>query len=267
MTATDRARPGSAAAQGDLWGARARDFTTLEPKQIALYESVLERIDVGAGTRVLDVGCGPGLFLRLAAQRGATVAGIDAAAALIEIARERLPDADLTTGDMESIPYDDDSFDVITGFESFQLAADPKRALEQARRVACDSAPVVIAAWGRSELCEAAGYLRAIGSLLPPPPPGALGPFALSEEGEIEDFASRGGLTPIDREAVLCVWTFPDEEALLRGLKSTGFAVEAAKAAGEDAVAEAVLEAVAPYRTNDGGCRIENVFTYLVAHA
>jgi SAM-dependent methyltransferase len=248
-------------------GETARDYTTVEPKTVALYESVLDEIDIGTGTRLLDVGCGPGLFLRLAAQRGATVAGIDAAAPFIEIACERLPDADLRVGEMESLPYEDDSFDVVTGFNAFQFAADPARALREAGRVARDGAPIVIATWSRPEQCEAAAYVRAVGGLLPPPPPGAPGPFALSEEGAIEEFASRGGLSPGGRREALCVWTFPDEETLLRGLESTRFAVKAIDRAGEETVAQKILDAVSPYRTSDGAYRLENTFTYLVATA
>jgi SAM-dependent methyltransferase len=258
---------GSAPVQGRLWGARARDFTTVEPKMVALYESVLENVGIGAATRLLDVGCGPGLFLRLAAQRGATVTGIDAAAPFIDIARERLPEADLTVGEMESLPYEDDAFDAITGLNAFQFAADPAQALREAGRVAVGGAPVAIATWGRPEQCEAAGYVKAVGGLLPPPPPGAPGPFALSEEGAIEDFASQGGLAPGERHEVLCVWAFPDDETLLRGMKSTGFAVRAIDSAGEETVTETILEAVRPYRASDGGYRLENVFTYLVARA
>lgn len=267
MTTTSESVRGSAPVQGRLWSAKARDWTTLEAKMVAQYESALENVEIGTGTKLLDVGCGAGLFLRLAAQRGATVTGMDAAAELIEIARERLPDADLTVGEMESLPYEDSSFDVITGFNSFQFAADPARALREAGRVAKRGAPIVIATWGRPEQCEAAGYVKAVGSLLPPPPPGAPGPFALSEEGAIEEFAVKGGLTPGERHEVLCVWAYPDEDTLLRALKSTGFAVKAAESAGEEKVTEAVLEAVAPYRTSDGGYRLENVFTYLVANA
>jgi hypothetical protein len=97
--------------------------------------------------------------------------------------------------------------------------------------------------------------------------PGAPGPFALSAPGAIEEFAARGGLTPGERHEVLCVWAYPDEESVLRGLKSTGFAVRATESAGEQKVTDAVLEAVAPYRTSDGGYRLENVFTYLIASA
>ena len=263
MTPTDQTVRGSAAIQGNLWGARARDFTTLEPKQIVLYESVLDNLAVGAGTRLLDVGCGPGLFLRLAAQRGATVTGIDAAAPFIEIARERLPDADLTVGEMDELPYEAGSFDVVTRFDAFHFEADPARALAEAGRVGRAGAPVVIATWGRPEHCEAAGYVRALGSLVPPPE--APGPFGLSEEGALEQFAARGGLTPGEPREVLCVWAFPDEDTLLRGLASTGFAVKAAAHVGDARVMEAVLDAVAPYRTIGGGYRIENTFTYIVA--
>jgi SAM-dependent methyltransferase len=267
LTRTGETVSGSAGIQGRLWGARARDFTAVEQKMVALYESALDEVEIGSGTRLLDVGCGPGLFLRLAAQRGATVAGIDAAAPFIEIARERVPDADLTVGEMESLPYADDAFDVVTGFNAFQFAADPARALREAGRVAQPDAPIVIATWGRPDQCEAAAYVKSVGGLLPPPPPGAPGPFALSEPGALEEFAARGGLTAGERREVVCVWSFADEETLLRALKSTGFAVRASEGAGDERVTEAILDAVSPFRTSDGGCRLENVFTYLVAGA
>ena len=252
MTITTGAAPGT----------RAGDFTTLEPKMIALYEAVLDDIDLRDGTRLLDVGCGPGLFLRLAAQRGASVAGIDPAAPCIAIARERLPGAALSIGEIEPLPYPDGSFDAVTGFNAFQFAADPGNALREAGRVSRPGTPIVIATWGRPEQCEAATYLAAVGALLPPP--GAPDPFALSEPGTLEAFATRGGLTPGERREVLCVWSFPDEATLLRALKSTVFAVQAIDSAGDAAVTEAVTAAVAPYRTLDAGYRVENTFTYLI---
>ena len=58
-------------------------------------------------TELLDAGCGAGLALQIAAKRGATVTGFDASAALLEIAAERVPGADLRRGDLESLPYGD----------------------------------------------------------------------------------------------------------------------------------------------------------------
>jgi SAM-dependent methyltransferase len=267
MTGASGTVAGSATVQGRLWSARAHDFTLLEPMQTPLYEAALDDLGIGAGKRVLDVGCGAGLFTALAAARGATVAGIDAAAALVAIAQERLPGAALSTGEMEELPYADDSFDAVTGFNAFQFAADPAHALAEAGRVAQPGAPVLIATWGRPEQCEAAGYVKAVGGLLPPPPPGAPGPFALSEPGAVERFAASGGLVPGARREVVCVWTYGDDESLIRALGSTGFAVRAAEVAGPAAVADAIRAAAAPYRASDGGYRLENVFTYLVARA
>ena len=103
---------GAAAIQADLWGERARDWAdVLEGWSgwgIPLYRHILERVPVGGGTRVLDVGCGAGRFCRMVADRGAEVAGIDATAPLVEIARERNPDGDLRVGDMEHLPWADD---------------------------------------------------------------------------------------------------------------------------------------------------------------
>lgn len=267
MPVTGERTAGSAEVQGRLWGTRARDFAAFEPRMAPLYRAALDDVELGEGMRLLDVGCGAGMVVRLAVERGARAAGLDAAAPLIEIARERVPDADLRVGEMEALPHGDDAFDVVTGFNAFQFAADPAHALREAGRVARPGAPVVVATWGRPEQCEAGGYVRAVGGLLPPPPPGAPGPFALSAPGALEELAARGGLRPGTRREVACAWTFAGDEDLLRGLRSTGFAVRAAAEAGEDAVGEAILGAAAPYRASDGGYRLENVFTYLIAHA
>lgn len=221
-----------------------------------LYESALAETRIRPGTRLLDVGCGPGYFLRLAAEWGATVTGIDGAPPFIELARAALPHADLTVGSMESLPYPEDSFDVVTGFDVFQLAADPWRALREAARVGRAGARVVIASWGRPEQCDAAGYVRAIGGRHA---------FALAEPGALEEFAARGGLVAGERHDVACTWAFSDPETMLRALTSTRLAVRAAESVGGERLTETVLGAVAPWRTRDGGYRLENVFTYLIA--
>ena len=54
---------------------------------------------------MLDVGCGAGLALVLAARRGALVSGLDVSPGLLGVARALLPEADLRDGDMESLPF------------------------------------------------------------------------------------------------------------------------------------------------------------------
>jgi ubiquinone/menaquinone biosynthesis C-methylase UbiE len=78
---------------------------------------------------------------------GGVAHGIDASEALIEFARERLPEADLRVGEMEALPYDDNTFDLVTGFNSFFSATDMLAALREAGGVAKLGAPVVIQVW------------------------------------------------------------------------------------------------------------------------
>ena len=85
---------------------------------------MIRRIPVEAGQRVLDIGCGTGFFLRLVADRGGQAHGIDASEELLELARARVPGADLRVGDMQFLPYADDCFDLVTGFTSFFFADD-----------------------------------------------------------------------------------------------------------------------------------------------
>ena len=121
---------------GRLWGARARDWAEVQEGQFgAGYDDVLARAGVGPGTRLLDAGCGAGMAAQRAAGLGATVAGIDAAALLLDIARECSPAGDFRVGDLEDLPFPDHAFDVVTGFNAFQFAGNPVRALTEARRV------------------------------------------------------------------------------------------------------------------------------------
>jgi ubiquinone/menaquinone biosynthesis C-methylase UbiE len=119
-------KPRTAAVNGRLWGARASDWANIQEGMVRpVYEAVLERTGVTSGTRYLDVGCGAGMAAQLAAARGAQVSGIDAAEALLEIARRRTPGGDFRRGDLEELPFGDRSFDVVTGFNSFSTPAIP----------------------------------------------------------------------------------------------------------------------------------------------
>lgn len=266
MTARDTTT-GTAPLQGELWGARARDWAEQEQRHQPLYEHALRSLDIGSETAVLDIGCGSGLFCRLAAGAGARVTGIDAAESLVEIAKERLPDASFHLGELQFLPFGDDEFDVVTGFNSFQYAADPVAALAEARRVAKRDAPVFTVVWGRANRTELAAMLSALRPLLPPAPPDAPGPFALSEEGALETLVTKAGLDPVDDGYIEAPFDYADEASLLRAMLASGPATLAIRTSGEDAVRHAVLEACAPFRTADGGYRIETEWRYVTAKA
>ena len=102
---------------------------------------------------------------------------------------------DFRVGEIEDLPYPDGSFDVVTGFNCFQFAADPVKALREAKRVARPGGRVAMLVWGRAEDCKTAATLAALSRLLPPPQPGSAGPFALSEPGKVDDLVAQAGLT------------------------------------------------------------------------
>jgi SAM-dependent methyltransferase len=259
---------GSSAAQSALWGARALDWAEgQESNHEPLYLDVLERLAIKPGGRLLDAGCGSGLFCALASKRGLRVSGFDATEPLLAIARTRAPEVDFRKGDLESLPYEAGSFDLVTGFNSYQYAADPTRALEEARRVVRPGGHVVIATWGRPDRCEAAAFLAALKPLLPPPRPGAGGPFALSDETALRTLATAAGLTPREVRDVSCAFAYPSLEAALRGLLSAGPTVAAIQTSGEEAVRDAVTRALEPFTSRSGAVRLENEFRYVVAEA
>jgi len=257
---------GSAQAQGALWSERARDWSIFQERTaLPLYEAALTRLRIGPGTRLLDVGCGSGMFCQMASQRGATVVGIDAAPALVDIAKQRVPYGRFRVGEMEALPFDADAFDIVTGFNAFQYAAHPVQALAEAGRVVRRNGSVLVTTWGPVELCEAQAYMSAVVSVLPPAPAGRPGPFALSNERALRAFAREGFLTPGDMADVNVPFVYADLDSALRGILSAGPAAAAIHEAGEGRLRDIVTAALRPYRLSNGGVRLENRFRYVVA--
>lgn len=254
--------------QAVLWGRRTTDWAEQsETLMTGLYNEVLDQLDIKPGTRLLDVGCGSGVAAALAVERGAEVSGLDATPEMLAIGRKRAPGADFRHGEMESLPYPDDTFDIVTGFNAFQYAAAPVNALREARRVTRPGGAVMICTWGRPERVDMAPVIRALGSLLPPPPPGAPGPFALSEDGALAALVRQAGLQPRHGGRYVDRWKLPaDVETVLRGLLSSGPASAAIERAGEEAVRAVLTEVLPNYQTDDGYV-FENEFVYLIARA
>src|SRR5262249_23922381 len=142
----------TATIMGAMWGTRPADWAELgEPTSGPAYQAVFERAGVGPGTRLLDAGCGAGTALLLARARGADVTGLAAAEPLVAIARTRVSGARIEVGELEALPFPDQSFHVVTGFNSFQFAGDIANALGEARRVCRPGGKVAMCVWGTRE--------------------------------------------------------------------------------------------------------------------
>ena len=255
----------TAGVEGPEWSAKAELWAELwahlaDPARAL----ILDETAVGPGTRLLDVGCGSGELCAQAAARGATVSGLDAAEGMIAIARRRLPGADLRVGPMEALPWADGSFDVVTGVNAFQFAADVAGALAEARRVARPGGLVVVCNWsGQREVCT---VLDALSDLLPPQPPEPGRP-RLRQAGVLERLAREAGLEPGPAGEVDVPYEVPDQATLERALLIDAEMLGVIDAVGEDEARRVVLDATARNRRPDGSYRFANRFRYLIARA
>jgi len=94
------------------------------------------------GTRLLDVGCGPGsVTIDLAARLApGEVIGVDTSEAVVEIARDAAKEAGASNvtfevADAYELPFEDDTFDVVHAHQVLQHLTDPIAALREMRRV------------------------------------------------------------------------------------------------------------------------------------
>ena len=278
MTDSTKTQDGSAATMAAMWGERAHDWAEVMEGPsgwgIPVYEEIFERVPIEGSTRLLDVGCGAGRFCRIARDRGATVAGLDATKELIEIARERTPDGEFTVGDMQALPWQDDSFDVVTGFHSFFLAADMVAALREARRVARPGGTVALTIFGRPERCDSTGLFAAMRRLVEGEAPAVQdsapkGPSrpALHEEEVILGLAGEAGLEPTELGYLEYVEEYADVETMARGMLAAPPGRAARRATSADAVREALREAAEPRVSDTGTVRLQEEVRYLIATA
>jgi SAM-dependent methyltransferase len=256
---------GSALRWGPLWGARPDDWALSEDQQVPTYEEALRHVVLEPGQRVLDVGCGVGAFLRLVADRGAEPFGIDASEPLLELARRRLPLADLRVGEMEHLPWEDDSFDVVTGFNSFFFADDMVAAIREARRVARSGGAVVLQAYGAHEQCQLEPMKTVMRRFLPPRPADAPPDPDLSQPGALATLASEAGLVPESDFVTRWALHYPDPETLGRALVAPAGLVLLAGPEREAELKAEIVAALASCRNVDGSYRIENEYRGVVA--
>ena len=74
VTMATQPKSSNAAVQRELWGRHPRDWAEFQEGQLrSFYEAIVAGMAIGPETRLLDAGCGSGLFCRLAADAGAEV--------------------------------------------------------------------------------------------------------------------------------------------------------------------------------------------------
>lgn len=252
--------------QGKLWSVAPQYWSTyFEPFFLPIYKHVIKQVEPGENSFLLDAGCGSGLFSHMAISNGADVIGVDAAPGLLEVARERNPGNNFMEEDLESLPFASDSFTIVTGFNSFQYAGNFTNALAEAKRVLKEGGKLVIGIWDKPEKSDATNILKAIGSLLPPPPAGTPGPFALSEEGKIEQILQSLSLKLVHKAAISCPFIYYKLTDGIKSFMGTGPAAAALNHVSEKQVQQTIAKALQPYHLTEELYHLENSFLLFVA--
>jgi ubiquinone/menaquinone biosynthesis C-methylase UbiE len=109
---------------------------------------------------IADLGAGEGAFALLLAQRAKKVIAVDTSANMIEVAREQarrngVTNVEYRLGDMEELPIDNASVDVVFFSQSLHHALHPDRALQEASRILHPSGRIVILDLARHRFEEA----------------------------------------------------------------------------------------------------------------
>ncbi|WP_242483269.1 methyltransferase domain-containing protein [Streptomyces sp. HSG2] len=265
---------------------------------VPLYEAVYRRLAVGAGTRLLGVGCGSGLALLMATALGARVTGVDADPERRALARERLDPRTRDTGRVPTrhtgqggpleggrgLPPNrgrapgggnvvgeahalhgtaDGPYTVVTALEPIGLGTDLDAVVESltaAIRLAEHQTPVVLTGWGPTERCTTPSVLATVARLAQ-----ASDGAASETDGDaaLREVARRTGLVPDGSGEVSCPFGYADVDSAVRGLWSTGL-LNAACEADRSLVEKELAEALQPYRRAGGAVWMPNVFRYLV---
>jgi ubiquinone/menaquinone biosynthesis C-methylase UbiE len=199
----------------ERWRARIEEVTT------PVREWMLKELAPRPGDTVLELAAGAGdtgfEAAAIVGERGRLIS-TDFSPAMMEVARRRgaelgLGDVDYRVMDAERIELDGNSVDGVLCRFGYMLMPDPAAAFAETRRVLRPGGRLALAVWSAPERNPWAsigfGLLVECG-YIPPPEPGAPGPFALASEEQTRALLERAGFTAVRTEDVPVRFTFRD---------------------------------------------------------
>lgn len=140
---------------------------------------LVKGVEAGIGTKVLDLCCGHGNVASGLVSAGAHVTGLDFSPAMLDMARDAVPDAQFVEGDAMDLAFDDAVFDAVTIGFGMPHVPEPPQVLAEARRVLRPGGRLAFSVWCGPEVDTALAYVfGAIGQhgspdIALPPGPGA----------------------------------------------------------------------------------------------
>ena len=187
----------------------AGDFGEIAKSYAIGAEEFVNGLDLGAGTRVLDVATGTGNLALPAARRGAVVTGVDIAPNLIEQARENAKreglDIKFDEGDVENLPYADGSFDAVITMFGAMFAPRPDVTAAEMTRVVRPGGVIAMANW------TPAGFIGQMFKIVAshvPPPLGVPSPLLWGVDATVRERLSNG-IASVETKPQSVVFKFP----------------------------------------------------------
>jgi SAM-dependent methyltransferase len=129
----------------DEWGVGCYEDTAAQLAPAS--EAAVAALDLAGSEQVLDLACGTGNAALLARRAGAVVTGLDASPRLLEVARERVPEARFIHGDAARLPFDDGRFDAAVSVFGLIFARPGEAAAAEIARVVRPGGRVAITTW------------------------------------------------------------------------------------------------------------------------
>ncbi|WP_427924029.1 class I SAM-dependent methyltransferase [Streptomyces sp. cg40] len=181
---------------------------------------LIERLAPGPGTAHLDVATGNGNVAILSAQRGARVQGLDLTDEFFPDARERAAQAgvqvDLHRGDAEELPFEDESFDLVTSTYGVQFAPNHEAAAGEMARVCRVDGRIGMCNWTSRSWTA---HFQEILSAYFPSPTGHQGqPMLWGDEDYLRELLGKQFALTAERRELW--YPFPDAEALVAFFES-----------------------------------------------
>lgn len=196
-----------------------------------VVERLLAAASVGVGTRVLDVATGPGWVAAEAAERGASVVGVDVAEAMIARARSAHPELEFRRADAHELPFADASFDAVVGNLAIMHLSRPERAMAEFARVLRPGGRLALTAWAHPSAHRLAGvFLDAVAEARATPPadlPPGPDFFRFSDDEEFTAALRRQGLENPGVTAITFVQRFGSTDELWNGMLAATVRVSA----------------------------------------
>jgi SAM-dependent methyltransferase len=251
------------------WSARRRAF---QEAALPVSAWMVEAIAPQPGQTVLELAAGPGDTGLMAAELlrpGGRLISTDGAEAMVAVARERAGElglmdiVDARPMEAEWIDIETATVDAVLCRWGYMLLADPETAMRETRRVLRLGGRLALAVWDTREvnpLLAASGAVAVELGLVPPPPPGQPGPFALADREELIDIVATAGFQDIEVDTVDLHFDFDSLDAAWdhqRDLSPTLAALSAGLSPADHyRLRDAFDERLAPFVKDDGSVSV-----------